>query len=301
VDLSLPRLRRLAVSEQLFRRLALASAVMLIVIVASGTTVRLTGSGLGCEHWPGCQAGVFFPETGYHSYIEFSNRVVAAVTILATLAAFVAALKVASARRWVRWVAGLAFAGTAAQAPLGEITIHYKLNPWLVGMHFLLSIVVLALGVLVALEAWNVRGEPVPLRLRQFAAVAGVACGALIVSGVLATAAGPHSGSVGVPRVWKFQPAVWLHVRATAVFFVAFLVVIAWLGARMSQRHLRSALVVLGLLVIQMAIGEIQYRTKLPLGLVIAHVTLSAVVWAATVAFVATMWRPVRRHDVAPQ
>jgi cytochrome c oxidase assembly protein subunit 15 len=294
VDLSLPRLRRLAVSEQLFRGLALASAVMLVVIVASGTTVRLTGSGLGCVHWPGCQAGVFFPQTGYHADIEFSNRVIAALTIVATLAAFVAALRVATARRWVRWVAGLAFAGTAAQAPLGAITIHYKLNPWLVGTHFLLSIVVLALGVLVALEAWNVRGEPVPLRLRQLAAVAGLACGALIVSGVLATAAGPHSGSVGVPRVWRFQPAVWLHVRATAVFLVAFLALITWLGARASERHVRFALIVLGLLAVQMTIGEIQYRTRLPLGLVIAHVTMSAVVWAATVAFVATLWRPNR-------
>src|SRR5579871_3251885 len=97
MDASLPRIRRLAVSEQLYRRLALASAVMLIVIVASGTTVRLTGSGLGCEHWPGCQAGDPFPETGYHSYIEFSNRVVAAVTIFATLAAFLASLRVSSA------------------------------------------------------------------------------------------------------------------------------------------------------------------------------------------------------------
>ena len=67
MDASLPRVGRLAVSEQLYRRLALASAVMLIVIVASGTTVRLTGSGLGCLHWPGCQAGDPFPKTGYHS------------------------------------------------------------------------------------------------------------------------------------------------------------------------------------------------------------------------------------------
>ena len=55
METSLPRLRRLAVSARTFRRLALASAVMLVVIVASGATVRLTGSGLGCEHWPGCR------------------------------------------------------------------------------------------------------------------------------------------------------------------------------------------------------------------------------------------------------
>ena len=293
VDASLPSPRRLAVSEHLYRRLTLASAVMLVVIVATGTTVRLTGSGLGCLHWPGCTAGDPFPQTGYHSFIEFSNRIVAALTIVATLAAFLASLRVPTASGWVRWVAGLAFAGTLAQAPLGEITIHYKLNPWLVGMHFLLSIVVLALGVLVALEAWGVRGEPVPVRVRQLALLVGAACAVLIVSGVVTTAAGPHSGSVGVPRVWRFQSAVWLHVRATAVFGLAFLGLIALLGLR-GSRHFLAALVLLALLLVQMGVGEIQYRTHLPLGVVIAHVTLAAIVWAATVIFVARMWRPAR-------
>ena len=51
------------------------NVVMLILIVATGATVRLTGSGLGCEHWPGCQAHHFEPKS-YHSYIEFGNRVV---------------------------------------------------------------------------------------------------------------------------------------------------------------------------------------------------------------------------------
>ena len=293
MDASLPRVGRLAVSEQLYRRLALASAVMLIVIVASGTTVRLTGSGLGCLHWPGCQAGDPFPETGYHSFIEFSNRIVAAITILVTLAAFVASLRVPTAPRWVRWVAGLAFAGTLAQAPLGMITIHYKLNPWLVGTHFLLSIVVLALGVLVALDAWNMRGEPVPLGVRTLALVVGAACGALIVSGVMATAAGPHSGSVDVPRVWKFEPAVCCtsaRPRSSALPSSC-----SSPGSASSGRgHLRNAFILLGLLVVQMIVGEIQYRTHLPLGLVILHVTLSAVVWAAAVVFVATLWRPSR-------
>ena len=81
---------------------------------------------------------------------------------------------------------------------------------------------------------------------------------------------------------------------AGKLIIVAFLIVIWWLGARSSMRHLSTALGVLGLLVTQLAIGEIQYRTHLPLGLVIAHVTMSAIVWAATVVFVATLWRPSR-------
>ncbi len=291
MEASLPRLLRLAVSRRSFRRLALASAVMLVVIVASGATVRLTGSGLGCEHWPGCTAGDPFPKASYHPAIEFSNRIVSAFAILATLATWVASLRTPGLKRWVKWVAGCAFFGTLAQAPLGAITVHYKLNPWLVGTHLLLSMVVLALAVVVALEAWDVRGEPVPRGLRELAALTGTACGVLLLSGVLATAAGPHSGSEQVPRVWKFEPAVYVHVRATAVFGLTFLVLLWWIGHR-ATGHLRSALILLGLLVAQMIVGEIQYRTHLPLGLVIVHVTLAAIVWAAAVVVVATIWRP---------
>jgi len=82
----LPEAGGFQVSPRAFRRLALAAAAMLLLIVATGATVRLTSSGLGCRHWPGCQAGNPFPERGYHSYIEFGNRVVAFFTIVVTLA-----------------------------------------------------------------------------------------------------------------------------------------------------------------------------------------------------------------------
>src|SRR3954471_8551397 len=291
MEASLPRVRRLAVSTRSFRRLALASALMLVVIVASGATVRLTGSGLGCEHWPGCQAGDPFPKSGVHSFVEFSNRIVSAFTILATLVTWLASLR-APGPRWTRWVAGGACLATLLQAPLGAITVYYKLNPWLVGTHLLLSMVVLALGVLVLLEAWNLRGERVPGYVRWFGALVGLSCGALLLSGVVSTAAGPHSGSVNVPRVWRFEPAVWVHVRATALFGITFLILLTWLGQR-SRGHLRTAVALLGVLVVQMIVGEIQYRTHLPLGLVILHVTLSALVWAAAVVMVATLWRPM--------
>jgi heme A synthase len=58
--------------------------------------------------------------------------------------------------------------------------------------------------------------------------------------------------------------------------------------------QLRAALAVLGVLASQMAVGEIQYHTKLPWWLVLTHVTLAAALWAATVAFVALLWRPGR-------
>jgi heme A synthase len=56
----------------------------------------------------------------------------------------------------------------------------------------------------------------------------------------------------------------------------------------------RNALVLLGLLAVQMVIGETQYRTHLPWWLVLVHVTVAATVWAATTVFVYSLWRPRR-------
>jgi heme A synthase len=84
------------------------------------------------------------------------------------------------------------------------------------------------------------------------------------------------------------------------VFAIAFAIVLAWLFFRLrTSRHLRLALLVFGLLLAQMAIGEIQYRSRLPWGLVLVHVTLAAVVWGVLSAFVAMLWRPRERERTA--
>jgi cytochrome c oxidase assembly protein subunit 15 len=285
----LARLRRAGLSVRSFRRLAWANAGMLVVIVATGATVRLTGSGLGCEHWPGCQQHHFEPKS-FHSYVEFSNRVVAFLTILLTLVTFAGALLAPVSTR-LRRVAFAIFFGTLLQAPLGALTIHYHLNPWLVLTHFLLSLIVLTLGVALAVEVTRSRATAVPLWVRRCGLVVWVAAVVLVVSGTLATAAGPHPGSTVVRRLWSFEPAVYWHVRATAVFGLSFALLLLWL-VRNHSAHLRGALVVLGLLVVQMTIGEVQYRTHLPWWLVLVHVTVAASVWAAVTAFVVRLWRP---------
>jgi cytochrome c oxidase assembly protein subunit 15 len=291
---SLPRLRGFAVSARTFRLVALGNVLWLFVIVASGASVRLTDSGLGCLDWPGCTAGAFVPKNGFHSYVEFSNRIVSGVAVFLTLGTWIVALLTRSARPWVRWVAGAAFLGTAAEAPLGKITVDHNLNPWLVGTHFLLAIVVLGLGVLVLLEAWGVRSDAVPAWMRRTGLVVAAACAVLVVTGTLASAAGPHSGSVAVPRVWRLESAVWLHVRATAVFAILFVLLLTW-AARRGLQQVRAGLVVAGVLATQMVVGEVQYRNHLPWWLVLIHVTLAAGLWASTAAFVALLWRPRRR------
>jgi heme a synthase len=279
------RLRGLTLSDAAIRRLVLVNAAALVVIVATGATVRLTGSGLGCEHWPGCTPHHFEPKSG-HSYIEFGNRVIAFLTILTTLVTWIFA-------RGRRRLASLIFLGTLAQAPLGALTVHYHLNPWWVLSHFLLSMVVLTLAVVLAAESRPRAPSSLPTWVPRVGLLVGLSAGILIFSGTLATAAGPHPGSTVVRRLWSFEPAVYWHVRATAVFGISFALVLAYLVRKKAQQA-RGALVLLGLLAVQMTIGEIQYRTHLPWWLVLVHVTVAATVWAAAVSFVFSLWRPRR-------
>jgi heme a synthase len=281
----LARLRGVAFSSRALRNLTLLNAVMLVLIVATGATVRLTGSGLGCEHWPGCEPHRFQPKS-FHSYIEFSNRVFAFFTIVVTLVTWALA-------RGHRRLAFLIFVGTLLQAPLGAVTVYSGLNPWLVLSHFLLSVVVLTLGVVLAMEVRGRERTQLPAWVPRLGLLVGLAGLVLIVSGTLATASGPHPGSVVVRRLWSFEPAIYWHVRATAVFGIAFAILLVWL-VRNRAPQARAALVLLGLLAVQMVIGETQYRTHLPWWLVLVHVTMAVTVWAALTVFVFSLWRPRR-------
>jgi len=295
----LPKLRTLELSPARFRTIASAAAVGLLVIVATGATVRLTDSGLGCEHWPGCTKGNPLPAKDYHAFVEYGNRVISAFAIGLTLVSWLAAHRTFGLPRAVRRLAAAAFLGTLAQAPLGAITVYSHLNPLLVMTHLFLSLIVLAIGVVVAVEAWRLATggvEPyVPGWAQRGILLLAALNLALLVSGAFVTAAGPHPGGVAVRRLWSFEPAVWLHVCVSAAFEIAFLVALAyiWRNRLRWPGLYRAGLVVFGLLLVQMAIGELQYRTKLPWWLVLAHVVAGTAVWAGIVALAALFRRPV--------
>jgi cytochrome c oxidase assembly protein subunit 15 len=287
------RPRILEFTPERFRTLAVVAAGMLLLVVATGATVRLTASGLGCEHWPGCQPGDPFPKKGYHSYVEFSNRVVAFLTIVATLASWTWANLTPGVKPWLQGLAGWVFAGTLAQAPLGAITVYFHLNPWLVITHLLLSLTVLAGGIVVALQTFPRPPGTAPRLVAWGSVVPLIALGTLIVSGTVVTGSGPHPGGADVRRLGSFEPAIWLHVRATAVFGISFLALLVWTWRERARIGwaLRAGALVLTLLVAQMVVGEVQYRTALPWWLVLVHVTLAASVWGSAVALVALLWR----------
>ena len=223
-----------------------------------------------------------------------------------TLALALAAWRTRGLGRRGRWLATAVFAGTLAQAPLGAIVVYFDLNPYLVITHLLLSFTLVALAVLTLLEATRlVRGEGAPAardRAARRRSSSSPQSSVLAVSGTVATAAGRFPGSSGtqvVPRLGAFYPAVYWHVRAVAVFGIVFLVLAAWAWTRRSTYPwlLRGCAGLLAILVAQMAIGEVQYRTygDVPWWLVLLHVATAATLVGWTVGLVARLWRPVGR------
>jgi cytochrome c oxidase assembly protein subunit 15 len=159
---------------------------------------------------------------------------------------------------------------------------------------------VIAGAVVLALEALALRSgraEPlVPIELRRAALAVGAAGAVLLVTGSLATAGGPHSGGGAerVDRLWRLQPLVYAHAVAVAVFGIGLVFLLGYLASQRERwpRLFAFGLGVFGLLLAQMALGEVQYRTHLPWPLVLVHVGIAAAVWALLVAFVTVLWRP---------
>jgi cytochrome c oxidase assembly protein subunit 15 len=279
------------------RRLALASVVANVAIVVTGGAVRLTDSGLGCPTWPRCTDASYTAtqEMGIHGAIEFGNRLVTFLVGAIAIPGLIVALRQRPRRRRLVLLAGAVAFGIPAQGVVGGITVLTNLNPWVVGLHFLASMAVLA----AAYAFWRATRDPAPAEmvsrpLRALGWVITAASAAVLVVGTWVTGSGPHSGDHGAARN-GLDPETISQVHADLVFLLVGLSVAAWLalwgiGAR---RAAKAALVLVGVELAQGLIGFVQYFTDLPVLLVGAHMLGASLVWLATLALLADL-TPVR-------
>lgn len=276
-------------TPETFRLVAYVALGSLFVVVVTGAVVRLTASGLGCDNWPRC-GDTPFPEKDFHALVEFGNRVVALGAMLCTVVAALVARRVPGLPRFLKVGAAVVALSVFAQIPLGGLTVIFELHPLLVMSHFFLALAAVGVAVVVALGAGrHARGSPaeaVGNPPRVLAAALVPVTLVVVVTGAFATAAGPHSGGADIERLGVLVDSVYVHVRATAVFGVAFLalLVLLWRSRERIRTEFVLGLGVLGLILAQMAVGEIQWRNALPWWLVLIHVTLATAVWAGVVA-----------------
>lgn len=291
------------VSGTLLSRLALASIIANVGIVVTGGAVRLTASGLGCPTWPRCtdDSYVTTPEMGIYGVIEFGNRMLTFAVGLIALATVLAVLAHRPRRPGLLALAVAVFLGIPAQAVIGGITVLTNLNPWVVGLHFLASMAVIA----AAYALWRRIDEPdgptvavVPTPLRALARITTGVTVAVLVIGTWVTGSGPHAGDQGAARN-GLDPESISQVHADGVFLliglsVALIFAFRAVGAR---RATRAAIVLVVVELSQGVIGFVQYFTHVPALLVGAHMLGSCVVLLAALS---VQWSTRERRPTAP-
>jgi cytochrome c oxidase assembly protein subunit 15 len=264
-----------------------ASLISQILIVFTGGLVRLTGSGLGCPTWPKCTDDSFVtvPKQGINGVIEFANRALTGVLVLIALGTFITVLRLASPERvgllWPSIILGI---GILLQAVVGGLSVLAKLTWWIVGVHFLISAVMIAVASTLFFNFYRpVRADFA--RIVSDLSLPVTALGAVaIVLGVFVTGAGPHAGDENTLRSGLNIDSL-QHYHSYPAYLLLMLVLIQFSrlfpgerGKPFSQWRTVSK-VTLGLLVnllLQATVGIAQARLGVPAPLVASHMLLAS-------------------------
>lgn len=294
-------------SPSSYRRITLVALWSLVAIVVTGAAVRLTGSGLGCSTWPGCEPGELVPHgaSSYNAWVEFGNRLITGVVSVAVALAVLGSLRREGPRRrdllWLSW--GLV-AGVVAQILLGALVVELHVHPIVVQGHFLLSGLLVADAVVLHHRASRPDGpdagpEPISplmgqagLRLARLAVAAGAA---VMVAGTLVTGAGPHAGDADAERLsFSVRSVAQVHSGLTWIF----LAIVVALVVRMRREMVGATAMdrgsaLLAVVVLQGGLGYLQYFTGVPELLVGLHVLGAMLMWAAVLRLLLGLTEPL--------
>jgi protoheme IX farnesyltransferase len=294
------------------RRLSAATAASTLALIAVGGIVRATGSGDACPDWPRC-FGRWIPPLEFHTLIEYSHRLLAAMTGLLIL--FTAWVAWRRARRdpGVLWPIAAAVVVVIVQAGIGRIRIlaDDPAKPLIVTVHLLVAMALVALVVMAATAARIPRArprdpqpvEPSSHRLLRWSLVA---TGALLLLGAYVRGEGaslvfldwPLMDGRLIPDVdGRDTLAAFAHrvVAGAAVLLGGMLAVSA--RGRTERGHRVLAWSAFVLLLAQAGVGGAVVLTRLAPWAVAAHVVGSALAWSALVALATA----VRRRTPPPE
>jgi heme a synthase len=284
--------------------LAWLSFALQLALIGTGGAVRLTASGLGCPTWPNCDANSFVPtpELGIHGVIEFTNRMLTFVLSAVVILMFLIVLRLRRNRPDMFGLALTQGVSIPFQAVLGGISVLSGLNPYVVGSHFLVSILLVVLVTHLVYRAYNGRrgsSRNTPGWYVAIGVVNAVFIGITVVLGVLTTGAGPHAGDNSNAKALAprngLNPALLQEVHsipAYITFGLTVLMLIIALVARDRARWGRVRLWALGLFIVELAqiiVGITQAKEGLPIGLVNIHLVLAGILVAAITALLMSL------------
>ncbi|TFD45636.1 heme A synthase [Cryobacterium frigoriphilum] len=288
------------------RSFAWLSLISEITIIGTGGAVRLTGSGLGCSTWPACVPGSLTPtaEMGIHGVIEFANRLMTGVIGIIAIIMLLLLWNLRRQRRDLFVLALVLVGGILAQAVVGGITVWTGLNPFIVGFHYVASLLMVCVAAVLVYRVYS----PVGTRTRIVpAAFAGLThatsffVAVTIAFGVLTTASGPHSGDLDAARS-GFNVELLEHLHAWPAYVMLALTIVL-LAASVARRLPIASWFAALLLVegIQIFVGLVQANFGLPPLLVGIHMVLASILAAVMTVVILSLKKVTDAPATAPE
>lgn len=240
------------------RRLAYSTLVLAYALIVFGAIVRISGSGMGCgDHWPRCFGRWFPPMDQPTLVIEWTHRLLAAITVGMVALLVIAALR-KRAERGVGGRGGVLRAASVAaglivlQALLGMVTVRMGNTAWATVAHLLNGALLLAALATTVLRAGGLGGAgavgvaPTSSRAaRGSAAAAVIALVTVLFGGLTAKIPGANSACEGFPLCrGSILPTASQHVQFTHRI-LAFLLFLHVLGLMIGFAKRREAPVIL--------------------------------------------------------
>ncbi len=296
--------------------MTVTALVALVLIVVTGGAVRLTGSGLGCSDWPACTASRLVPESDFHGWMEFGNRLITGAVSIVVIVAVLTSILRAPRRRDLTWLSVGLVVGVVAQILLGAVVVYSDLNPVLVQGHFIVSMLLVLDAVVLVHRArlpdegpqGDAGGDPVgpppggpivPEDVHLWARIMVGLTAATIVVGTGVTGAGPHSGQNEGKFVARLDIAVRDIARihsSLALLLLGAVLFTVWRLRRSplpTPGALARAELVLVAVVLQGVVGYTQYFTQVPPLLVGLHILGASLLWVAVLWFLLALSEPV--------
>ena len=279
-------------SLKLQRTLAMILLICQGGITVTGSLVRVTGSGLGCNTWPLCHEGSLVPVAGaapwIHQAIEFGNRLLTFVVSAAAIAVLFAVIR-AGRRTEIKTLAWVSIGGVVLQAIIGGVSVLLDLRWWSVAIHFLPSMVLVWVAAMLYMriaEPDDVTPERrYPAAARGWLTAAAVALCFVLVTGTMVTGSGVHSGDSGVGMEGRLnldtRMLAYVHAACMYLYLASTLVTVYLLRKHNAPKDaFNTSLVLVAMIIVQWAIGVGQFYLGVPRWTIPLHIAMSSVVVA---------------------
>jgi len=169
-----------------FRRMALITLALTLLLIFVGGFVRATGSGLGCPDWPKCWGCWWPPNTldkvdlpsvleefrdkrpdlgeedlirlfnPTHLWIEYYNRLLGVLVGFAILLTLILSIRLRKDRPRLFWGSLVAFLFVGFQGWLGGVVVKSKLMPGMISLHLICAIILFCLLIAIAMGACKI-------------------------------------------------------------------------------------------------------------------------------------------------